>query len=151
MILKKILRDRFADVIDSQHAIAIMRKTRQFDNECVQLYAKRLLQIAEDAYDPDKMTDQLVQQQLVDIFCDGLSFDYLRLKILRENPKTLENAIELARKEQNLRKRLTLHNTDNVQPDAPIHEARLDTTPHFLVQTSVQAPYTNRYEEPMVD
>jgi hypothetical protein len=55
-----------------------------------------------------------------------------RLNILRKNPKTLENAIELARKEQNLRKRLTLRNTDNVQPDAPIHEARLDTTPHFL-------------------
>ena len=38
-----------------------MRRTRQFDNECVQLYAERLLQIAEDAYDPDKMTGQLVQ------------------------------------------------------------------------------------------
>jgi hypothetical protein len=50
------------------------------------------------------MTDQLVQQQLVDIFCDGLSYDYLRLKIFGENPKTLENAIELAMKEQNLRK-----------------------------------------------
>jgi hypothetical protein len=31
--LKTLLRDRFADVIDSQHAIAIMRRTRQFDNE----------------------------------------------------------------------------------------------------------------------
>ena len=147
--LKTLLRDRFADVIDSQHAIAIMRRTRQFDNECVQLYAERLLQIADDAYDRDKMTDQLVQQQLVDIFCDGLSFDYLRLKILRENPKTLENAIELAMKEQNLRKRLTLRSTDNVRSDQPMHGARLDTTPHFLTQTSDQTPYTDRYEESM--
>ena len=95
------------------------------------------------------MTDQLVQQQLVDIFCDGLSYDYLRLKILRENPKTLETAIEIAMKEQNLRKRLNLRNTDNVRSDEPVHEARLDTTPHFLAQTSGQTPYTNRYEEPM--
>ena len=90
-----------------------------------------------------------MQQQLVDIFCDGLSFDYLRLKILRENPKTLENAIELARKEQNLRKRLTLRSTDNVRSDEPMHGARLDTTSHFLTQTLGQAPYTDRYEEPM--
>jgi thioredoxin-related protein len=82
------------------------------------------------------MTDQLVQQQLVNIFCDGLSYDYLRLKILREYLKT---AIELYRmKEQNIRKRLTLHNTDNVRSDAPIHEARHDKTPHFLAQTSGQ-------------
>jgi hypothetical protein len=58
-----------------------MRGTPQFDNECLQLYGERLLQIAEEGYDPDKMTDQLVQQQLVVKFCDGLSFDYLRLKI----------------------------------------------------------------------
>ena len=147
--LKKLLRDRFADVIDSQHAIAIMRRTRQFDNECVQIYAERLLQIAEDAFDPDRMTDQLVQQQLVDIFCDGLSYDYLRLKILRENPKTLEAAIELAMIEQNLRKRLHLRNKNTIRSDEPMHEARLDTTPHFLTQTSGQAPYTNRHEEPM--
>jgi hypothetical protein len=57
-----------------------MRRTRQFDNECVQLYAERLLQIAEDAYDPDKMTDQLVQQHLVDIFCDWLSFKHFKKK-----------------------------------------------------------------------
>jgi hypothetical protein len=105
------------------------------------------------------VTDQLVQQQLVDIFCDGLSYDYLRIKILRENAKTLETAIELAMKEQNLRKRLTLRSTDNVRSDEPMHGARLDSTPHFLTQTSDQAfldsnfgsspLYTDRYEEPM--
>jgi hypothetical protein len=30
-----------------------------------------------------------------------------------------------------------------------LHEAHLNTTPHFLTQTSGQAPYTNGYEEPM--
>jgi hypothetical protein len=77
------------------------------------------------------MTDQLVQQQLVGIFCDGLSFDYLRLKLLRENPKTLEAAIELAMIEQNLRKRLNLWNKDTIRSDEPMHEARLDTSPYF--------------------
>jgi hypothetical protein len=52
-------------------------------------------------------------------------------------------------KEQNLRKILTLRNTDNLSSDEPMHDACLDSTPHFLTQTFGQAPYTNRYEEPM--
>ena len=51
--------------------------------------------------------------------------------------------------EQNLRKRLHLRNKNTIRSDEPMHEARLDTTPHFLTQTSGQAPYTNKHEEPM--
>ena len=41
----------------------------------------------------------------MDTFCDGLRFDYLRMKLMREDPKTLENAVLCAMKEQDLRKR----------------------------------------------
>lgn len=50
---------------------------------------------------------------MVDIFTNGLSFDFLRIKVLRENPKTLENAVQVAMREQNLRKRLALRSQDN--------------------------------------
>lgn len=50
---------------------------------------------------------------MVDIFTDGLSFDLLRMKVLRENPKTLENAVQVAMREQNLRNRLALRSQDN--------------------------------------
>lgn len=89
-----------------------MRRTRQNSNESVQLFAERLLQIAEDAYSKDRLKDPLVQQQLVDIFCDGLTFDYLRMKILRENPKDLESAIQIAMREQNLRQRLAIRGSN---------------------------------------
>ena len=110
--LKESLKNRFAEITDPQHALAVMRKTRQNSNESVQLFAERLLQIAEDAYSNDRLKDPLIQQQLVDIFCDGLTFDYLRMKILRENPKDLESAIQIAMREQNLRQRLAIRGSN---------------------------------------
>lgn len=47
------------------------------------------------------------------MFTNGLSFDFLRMKVLRENPKTLENTVQVAMREQNLRKRLALRSQDN--------------------------------------
>lgn len=110
--LKESLKNRFAEITDPQHALAVMLRTRQNSNESVQLFAERLLQIAEDAYNKDRLKDHLVQQQLVDIFCDGLTFDYLRMKILRENPKDLESAIQIAMREQNLRQRLAIRGSN---------------------------------------
>lgn len=68
----------------------------------MQLFAERLLQIAEDAYSKDKLKDPFVQQQPVNIFCYALTFDFLRMKILRENPRDLESAIQVAMRKHNL-------------------------------------------------
>lgn len=111
--LKQFLKNRFAEITDSQHALAIMRKMRQNSNESVQIFAERILQVAEDAYTSENLEHEIIQKQLVDIFTDGLSFDFLRMKVLRENPKTLENAVQVAMREQNLRKRLALRSQDN--------------------------------------
>ena len=85
--LKKLLQRRFAEITDQQQAMAMLRKIRQRPNESVQMLAERLLRIAEDAYPPipatDVTTKNLIQKQLVDTFCDGLRFDYLRMKITR--------------------------------------------------------------------
>jgi hypothetical protein len=76
-----------------------------------------------------------------------MSYDYLRLNISKENPKTLEAAIELAMEEQNLRKKLTLRNIDTDFMSEVSFTC--NTTPPFLAQTSNQAPNTLRYEQPM--
>ena len=114
--LKKLLKNRFAEITDAQQAMALLRKTKQKDTESVQIYSERLLQVAEDAY-PDIQEDNkaLVQRQLVDAFVDGLAFEYLKMKVMREDPKTLEDAISVAMKEQNLRKRFNLRKQDDSQ------------------------------------
>ena len=59
---------------DPQQALSMLRQTRQKHTEGVQVYAERMLALAEDAW-PDRITDKLVQCQLVDIFVDGLTSD----------------------------------------------------------------------------
>lgn len=127
--LKKLLRQRFAEITDSQQAMALLRKTKQKDTESVQIYSERLLQVAEDAY-PDAQDDDrgIVQQQLVNAFCDGLAYDYLKMKVMRENPQTLEDAVRLAMREQNLRKRFNLRKDDSNEVFPPIGNQRQDTT-----------------------
>jgi hypothetical protein len=109
--LKKLLQKRFAEITDNQQALAMLRKMKQGENEPVQVYSERLWRIAEDAY-PKNMgspeTKALVEKQLVDIFGDGLYHSYMRMKLLREDPRTYEAAVECAMREQNLRQRFNL-------------------------------------------
>lgn len=110
--LKKELAKRFSDVTDSQYALSLLRSVRQKHGENIQLYAERILGLAEEAF-PDQGGDA-VERQLIDTFVDGLvNNDALKMKILRDNPNTLQGAITIATKEQNLRARVNLSTNFN--------------------------------------
>ena len=94
---------------DPQQALSMLRRTRQKHTEGVQVYAERMLALAEDAW-PDRITDKLVQCQLVDIFVDGLTSDTIARKLMRQQPETMEAAVKLAATEQNLDMRFKLRN-----------------------------------------
>ena len=130
--LKKLMQKRFAEITDPQQAMAVLRRIRQKPDESVQLYSERLLRIAEDAYPTpyDERDHHLVQKQLIDIFCDGLCFDYLRMKVLRENPDSFEKALEIAMREQNLRKRF------NLRSDAEYASMLAGTNPNMIQSPS---------------
>ncbi|MET0107141.1 MAG: hypothetical protein ABW072_18665 [Sedimenticola sp.] len=113
--MKIALASRFSEVTDAQHAFLLLRKVRQKFGETVQVYAERLLALAEDAF--DNQQGQPVQQQLIDTFVDGLAEDSLKLKVLRENPNTLEAAVTAATNEQNLRKRFNLRTHNQYVPE----------------------------------
>ena len=49
-----------------------------------------------------------VQKQLVNFFIDGLSYDYIKIKVMRENSETLQDAVTTAMNEFNFRKRVDL-------------------------------------------
>ena len=107
--LKKELTAYFGEVTDPQQALSMLRRTRQKHTEGVQVYAERMLALAEDAW-PDRITDKLVQCQLVDIFVDGLTSDTIARKLMRQQPETMEAAVKLAATEQNLDMRFKLRN-----------------------------------------
>ena len=119
--LKTELTNRFAEVVDPSHAFCLLRQCKQKPQENVQIYAERLLTLAEQAYAGLPQGDGAqasIERQLVTYFTDGLAFDYLKMKVLRDNPATLQAAVTIAAGEQNLRKRFDLRlkgssNSDN--------------------------------------
>lgn len=70
-----------------------------------------MLNVAEDAY-PQPGDKAVVENQLINIFIDGLYFDYLKMKVLRDDPGTFQTAIQSDTREQNIRKRFTLRQYD---------------------------------------
>lgn len=99
--MKKELNQRFNAVNDPQHALQLLRTVKQEHGENVQIYAERLLSLAEQAVG-------VLEIQLVGIFTDGLHSDRVRLKVMRDNPQTMTDAIASARQEINLQMRFQL-------------------------------------------
>ncbi len=84
--LKRELAGRFAEITDAQHAFMILQTVKQTHGESVQMYAERLLNLAEEAY-AELVGDgngRAIERQLVGFFTNGLAHDYLKLKMLRK-------------------------------------------------------------------
>lgn len=109
--IKRELTSRFAEVTDTQYALSLLRKVKQKSGESIQVYAERLLALAEDAFDDLGAANQ----QLVGFFIDGLWQDYMKMKVMRKNPDTLQDAIKVANEEQNLRRRFDLRSHNHSQ------------------------------------
>ena len=73
--IKTELTSRFAEVTDHQYALSLLRKVKQRQGESIQVYAERLLALAEDAFNDVAAADE----QLVGFFVDGLSQDYMKM------------------------------------------------------------------------
>ena len=98
---------------DAHMALSLLRRVKQKQGESIQNYSERILSLAEGAY--NNQGDDAVERQLIDIFVDGLTNDQLKMKILREEPNTLQGAVATATNEQNLRARVQMsHQGSNV-------------------------------------
>jgi hypothetical protein len=86
---------------------------RQYKNENVQIFAERLLALAEIAYRGTDGNLALIERQLIGFFVSGLYENYLKMKVMRDNPDTLQNAVRSAMNEQNLRARFNLRFQNN--------------------------------------
>ena len=104
--IKTELQIRFGEVVDPQHAMLLLRKVKQKSGEGIQVYAERLISLGDDAF--RGQPNDIKEFQLIGYFIDGLAQDPLKLKIMRDNPRTLQEAIDKATDEYNLRKRFSL-------------------------------------------
>ena len=104
--LKQQLAVRFSDVTDPQMALSMLRRVKQKQGETIHNYSDRILTLAEDAY--GNQGGNAAERNLIDIFVDGLLNDHLKMKILRDQPITLQAAIAVAVNEKNLRNRVKI-------------------------------------------
>ena len=104
--LKTELTLRFAEISDSQHTFVFLRKIKQKPEENVQLYAERLLSLAEEAFTGQNGGVAAIERQLVGFFIHGLAHNYLKIKVMGENSATLQAAVASAMTEQNLKKKV---------------------------------------------
>ncbi len=131
------LKSRFGDVIDSQHAMQMLRQTRQNSGETIQSFSERVLCMAEQSYPDRPLTDPIIERQLVDCLVDGLTDSSVARKLMREDPTTFQSAVQIAVHEQNLTKKFELRNRPipKWKPTKPVRQSQ-------NIQTRI-------YEEPM--
>ena len=75
---------------DKSYTLGLLRRIKQDKNKNVVIYAERLLNLAEDAFQGEglNVAEQApIERELVGYFTDGLCHDYLKIKVMRENPK----------------------------------------------------------------
>lgn len=72
----------------------VLLKCRQNRDGNAQVYADRLFNLPEEAFPEGRPS---VQRLLVGAFADGLASDRLRSKVMRDNPATVQGAINTAR------------------------------------------------------
>ena len=140
--LKKALALRFSEITDPQLAFTLLRKERQMFNEGVQVFAERLIFLAEQAFrDANPDVARSVDNQLIGIFTDGLYDTALKFKLLRADPTSLQDAIDIALKEENLRRRFTLRTSSEPPANQPLLN-------NFPINHNTPPSYT-RHETPM--
>ena len=137
------LKSRFAEVLDTQHALQILRMTRQKTGETIPVYAERLIRAADDVWPDADMQDPLVEQQMVGIFTDGLLDNAVARKVIREGPADFQAAVQLAMKEEKLSRRFELRHRTG--PKFGQKRSSRPMTSDYSKQTDRQ----DRQEEPM--
>lgn len=106
--LKTQLTYRFSSVSDASHAFEILSKIKQKLNENIPIFGERILSLAQEAFSGHDLNLPIIQMQLVNFFINGLRHDGTKLRILREDPKTLANAVNSALTESQLQKRFDM-------------------------------------------
>ena len=71
--LKRQLSTTFSDVTDPQFALSLLRKLKQKPGENIQVFAERILSLAEEAF--VGQGGDMVERQLIETFVDGLSIE----------------------------------------------------------------------------
>ena len=127
--LRDKLSDRYNDLADIQYARQMLRRITQLSGESVQNYFEKMIKAAKSAYGNEDMNERLIQQELTEIFIDGLNDDYLVRRLIKLKPNTVEKALQLAADEQQTQKSFDLRRGTGATTEQEPMEVNICTAP----------------------
>ena len=96
---------RFGETTDPRQSFFILRHRRQKPDETIQAFSDELFTLSRKAYPNLRAHEAFIETELVEIFINGLRSPELQLKLLRDNPRTLMDAVKIALVEHDILKR----------------------------------------------
>ena len=96
-LLKAELVKEFGDEVDEEQAMSKFTSLRQHRDEDVTSYTERLLKLGRRAYGSEWNDSELHKRQAKAVFLDGLRSMELKKEIYSKQPKSLEEAITIAK------------------------------------------------------
>jgi hypothetical protein len=106
--IKEQLIARFGETTDHRQSFFILRNRRQKSDETIQAFSDELFTLSRKAYPNLRGHEAFIETELIEIFIDGLRSPELQLKLLRESPRTLMDAVKIALAENDVLKRWEL-------------------------------------------
>ena len=103
--IKEQLIARFGETTDPRQSFFILRHRRQKPDETIQAFSDELFTLSRKAYPNLRGHEAFIETELVEIFINGLRSPELQLKLLRDNPRTLMDAVKIALVEHDILKR----------------------------------------------
>ena len=102
-----------------------MRRSKQKQGESIIAFSSRLYNLSLEAYNVQVVGEHM-QEELTDLFIDGIRNQKLRFKLMERKPATFEQAVKIANEDQHLRKMFALrgHRTVDGEEDMEIDSAR---------------------------
>ena len=127
--LKRKLGDRYSDMADLAYARQKLRRLVQGKGESVQNFHERLLTAAQTVYGPEKLSLDHIQEQLLEYFIDGLTEDAMAKRLIRQKPKDMDDALDLATAEQQAQKTFDLRRGHTAEAEHTPMEVDVLTSP----------------------
>ena len=128
--LRRLLVAQFSDTGDSYLAQAKLTKLKQLKGESIQNFCERIFALAEEAYVGQDLASPVIQSILVDTLIRGALSDHLSKALIKNKPKTLDAALEVALREQTDSKSFELRRRQEEPMDVSVvnsHNGTLDS------------------------
>jgi hypothetical protein len=94
------LRTRYSDLADVMFARQQLRRLKQKKEESVQNFFQRIVSLADESYPGQNLASTVLQEQLIEVFVDGLLDNLIAKRLIRARPGNMAAALHLATQEQ---------------------------------------------------